>query len=613
MSACLLQFLKFYNYYLLNILRKEYKKETKEYKQKLIDNSEKNIIFTTEINEKFVEKNIFDDKTNKLLTNIKEINVFKDIKTVHYMDTQFINRKNISYQFGVKVNVSNGFYTYIKNILNELSVVKNNIQNYYNTTLNLLNYNPVRESYTDSFIDSFSVFYRENLLKSINKFIEILEQTCLLERLNEQEADELSLILSTCLDPVISNQYLINKVLMTISSIHSEIEKELEKIKNINLNKEFWFNEIVNIPENLSTGYSYFPKKQLGSGMLSLNSSDILSRIRSEIEFYSSDSVQGNILFCISPKYISINNSEYIIDKNMTNDNYKKLDIQIKLFNKKMLYKNNDEDLLNILNSSFSILNYYSEGNDYKQQYLKSGDYQQNKNLNVQIENLFLSFVKTSFGTKNFNMTNVPFQVKSLIDQKSNIFSNISTAFDDLNNNSKFLFLYNTLCHIEYMKTNGDIEDINTNTWHTLTTDTINKLNFEEKILCRLKLYQMPDNKYFSRFSEINLLSYDNYFILHSNVQPVTTQQTLIQNNETIISQKIDKIDVNLINPMLNMSQKMYKKVKKANFNIVKKTNNKLTNIKFKKIKEAAKVIEVNKRKKVKSLIKKKKIIRKVK
>jgi hypothetical protein len=133
------------------------------------------------------------------------------------------------------------------------------------------------------------------------------------------------------------------------------------------------------------------------------------------------------------------------------------------------------------------------------------------------VDLLFLALSKMDVeNKKGIDNGIIPFQVNYLLTKNDAFFGikNLDYA-NDLSINSKFLFLFNTICKIEYIK--NDINSIGDmkkeDNWQFLTKQEVKKIEMGGSVLCRLKLY-VHSGYGIDGFEQISLPFYDKYFVL---------------------------------------------------------------------------------------------------
>lgn len=539
----------------LSILKKEFVKNFEPNKKEIEkNNSTKIIIYSSEQNGVLLNSSLV--HKNKKINTIGEIPLFSDIKTIHFSDSNLSTKNKNIFQYGVNVVVNNGFYTYLENIKKRLEKHIAQLKKYRYNSENVNFYSSLREVFYQTFNNVYLSEYQANIINIINDFIYILQETSLIQRLNLEDADNLSVLLSNLTDPEVTNSYLINKLIELFDSVYNEINYEIKKVKNINLNIEYWFKEKIELPWNLLNGYSYFYEKTEFNNFLTITSKTLISKIQNDILSYCNAPVGNNYNYYISPSIIFLENEKIYMNnfinenfennkQNISDQKFKDIDIKIKLYEK---FKNNEQkpiiadlqtNLLSCMDHSIDILNLFVDKED-EQNKSENGKYVLKTKKNINIDNLILSLLKQNFGNDQITINEMPFHVINLLKKQSKIFTSVETAYNDLNLNSKFLFLYNTLCKIEYLKTNGNIENIKNNSWKILNAKELNSLSIGEKILCRLNLFQISNNKYFDNFKEIFLPIYDKYFILENNVSNVL--EFNLQEPPAVVTPTINKL-----------------------------------------------------------------------
>lgn len=540
----------------LTVFRKQYnndflepslKQKQKNIKTKVAKKNDNEIIVSSkdDNNNAVLITKINKDKEDNILSSIKEINgLFNGLRAFEVVDTTAYSIKNTTFEYGLKISISDYFYSYINSLIEILYENENIFKKYINDTYVFGNYNYTTDCFNDDYINyTFPSSLSSDIRKALAYFLSVLKIFGVIEK--EEEILE---NLYSLLSPQTTTQQNLMYFLNFYSGVIQIIKNDLKSDNNKNIEINTWLksDEIIDSINSPQYGYGYLYRKQDNQiGFLNTKSSILEKKISSDITAYmntTNTNFDTDMNYCVSPSYISVGakkqylslfeentNSYKDLRSTISEEAFIDLDVNIKSYicsNKistKEVIKN--KEYINNINSRLSkildinnvtIENFYNRFNEVTKPEALS------INANIGSEQLLLALSKVELPTKQLidNSSKIPFHIKSFMDRSNSFFelkSNESTydslsILNDLNKNSKFLFLFNTICKIQFLYLENTAGNSKSYSWRYLTSGNITSTS-QKNILCKLSIYQNAlDN--FNNFYEIEMPIYDKYFIV---------------------------------------------------------------------------------------------------
>ncbi len=561
------------------------------------------VIASSQEKDNFVIKEI-----NQDTASIKEIKLFDDLKCLEVIDKTVYKSKNNFYQYGIELNVTDGFYNYLVNLRDNLSSGVKVFKEYLNETNNYVKplnksnqknvtigyYDPAVESFTRRFSEEiFPQLYEKRALVSITNFVNTLKVFDLLENKNQLEIkpinrdikfikknkllanikekmvrktqeEELVSSLISLISPTSATSNTILYFIKIYEKFISQIDLIIKHNKNNNFSLEYWFEKsLINTFDNPSYGYGYFDisKKE---GMLRVTNLDLERKISLDINQY----LKNNNLSAareqykyssVAPSFINSKNKKINLFniKNIENDDFIDLELDVKRYNS---LDDGDKDFFiddtlqkkpvetqkirfkseRVANKhSFVTKNLFKNVNDDIKIKKFGAEVGEILNNDINPDILFLAMLKNTHKNKPvynpikksiknnlegiFNIKKfasipdeIPYHISSLMEKNDTFFSDMKIKYlTDIHENSKFLFLYNSIHQIEFLKINNN--NVKQENWNLLTKKEYDAIPLNSRVLCKLKLYQNPAF-FIDSFEEVSLPIYDQYFILEKNI-----------------------------------------------------------------------------------------------
>jgi len=523
---------------------------------------------------------LFEKEDNNSL--IREIDLFDNFRTIEVVDKTLYKNKNSFYQYGVEITVNDGYVNYLNEIkklfLENIAVFKsylnetNNLVKYRNNSKNISPiqgfYDPITNSFTRNFAENvFPASYESKLTDAVTNFVRTIKLFgLLLDDDNDLVANMLGL-----LSPASANTTTINYFIKLYEKVCLQIERILKDNTNTFFTIEHWFEkQIINSSEGSSIGYGFFNIPNKKNELTRVSNQVFEEKIAKDIFEYTknnsiSEAVESYRFSSVGPEFINSKNKKIAIKniRTINNDDFVDLELDIKRYNS-LGNEEKEASIENFINSKSpekqklilkteKLINSYSfitknlflplEDNEkIKINAAEIGDFQDNT---VNPEILFLGMLKNTKPKPFFNKAPrilknnklgifsekiiekemfIPFQIYSLIQKNDSIFSDANIKYlTNLENNSKFLLLYNTVHSIEIKLESKNIKDSN---WQILTKSLYTSLPQNKKFLCRLKLFS--DSSFdLNFFEEVSLPIFDKHFILEKNVSAENVELSL--------------------------------------------------------------------------------------
>lgn len=554
----------------LKFIRRQVEKSGERYVQK--KTPVENLISTSQ-SKKDDSVNLFFVENDLAL--IRETDVSKKFKCLEVVDKTIYKSKRSLYQYGVEINVNDGFYSYLKDIRDQLNFNLKIFKDYLQETNKVLKngnqinqkgiqkemdigyYDPVINSFSKRFNEEvFPKIYEQEISKSISFLLSSME---LFGLLKITDKTELLGSLIAMASPASANADTISYFIKTFEKFINQIEHSIKNVSNTSFSLEYWFEkQIIDASENPGVGYGYFDKKS--DGISRVSNIDLESKIATDsleyVQANSSTSSRDEYKYSsVSPSFIKTLGKKLVLSniKNIPNNDFKDLELNIKRYNSlgdsephpflddDLKIKDENKAISNLktekLMNKFSFLtsNRTLKVSDQIKIKQKANENPEKINTDIDPQLLFLGMLKNTYKKNVFNNTSVavskningilvekeqyrkdiPTQIYSLLKKNDTLFSQLGIKYlSDLENNSKFLLLYNTIHQIEILKDATSVRDEN---WSLLTKQEYSSIPENTKILCRLKLFQDVDS-HITGFSEVAMPIYDAYFILEKNV-----------------------------------------------------------------------------------------------
>lgn len=552
--------------------------------QKLIFSSEQ-----IQDNKSYVKESSNNDGIIREITFNSGLNAH-DIRTFEVVDKGAFNSYQGFYQYGVKLNISDGFTYYLKNSLETLlkhnkilkkflsetdniARSKNSLRNINPHTLldtNLVdgNYDPIQSRFTYSFIKNiFAKQYSYDLSLAVSFFIKMLKVLSL----TDQPEDQLTNVLFSMLNPTYANQQSISYFIKVHDKFINQINKLIKNNYNSSINYEEWFdNDYANISDD-NVGYEIFVNDKSDSfGYVSTK--QIEEKIAQQIGIYTkTNSLSGfqdaQKYTFYAPNNVKIKNHildftslldgsgaityEEFINTELEIKRYKKLsfnDINVSTaFNSYLTTELDRENLKNKF-----LLDAYSTTIENWNNFFGDENYViQNPGGKTNPIGLYLSLLRDMTNT-SFNNSKIvdenkdlsvllkmlstnnkffPYHIYTLLSNNSKLFDNFN--FEELKNlflNSKFIFLYNTIHVLEYLKYDKEIKK---SVWVPFSKPVFDSRDKNLPFLCRMNVYQ-NSNTAINNYQQVSLPVYNKYFLLSDDVNTSFHSRNPTQNSPSL-------------------------------------------------------------------------------
>lgn len=379
------------------------------------------------------------------------------------------------------------------------------------------------------------------------------------KNINIAQDEELLSSLIALLSPSSASDSTIQYFIKIYEKLINQINRVLQDSSNTVFDVNYWFEkEVVDASENPAIGYGFFDDPP-DVGLNRINNLNFETKIEKDIiEYYKNSSLPQNKLeykyYSVAPQFIFSKNKKLKLNdiKNIDKEEFIDLELDIKRYNslgtteKDFLFDTSADSLsiqkqANKLKTqqlankfSFGINNLLQKTSDFKKILANGNQTGILLNNEVNPELLFLAMLKNSDkkpvfkpfkeSVKLFRSTgvllpqkttipqNLPFQIQSLFDKTDPFFSESGAKYlTDLNQNSKFLLLFNTIHVIEILQKNTN--NVKDEIWVPLTASVYESLRPNSQTICRLKKF-VDKNLHIDSFEEISLPIYDKYFIL---------------------------------------------------------------------------------------------------
>jgi hypothetical protein len=522
------------------------------------------------------------------LASISENSILSEFRAIEVVDKTVYKSKRSFYQYGIELNVNDGFYAYLKDIKEQLNFNVKAFKDYYQETTKIIKtnnqtsqrgfqkqmsigyYDPILNSFSRTFAEEvFPELYEEKILKSVSFLVSSLK---LFGSLNSQE-DELLKSLIALASPISTNSDTILYFIRIYEKFISQVENILKNLSNTSFSLQYWFDkEVIDASENPAVGYGFFNKNTAGVSKISnlTLETKIATDTREYVKNNSIPTEKENYKYSsVCPTFISTINKKMSLSsiKDITNEDFREMELEIKRYNsigasepqpfldddlqvvneKKLVTNLKTEKLMNKF--SFFTKNRALNLSDLSKIKRKANENSEKVNTDIDPELLFLGMLKNSTKKPVFKpitpylifntggilkpilslrdrkyREDIPIQIYSLLNKTDTFFTEFGIKYlTDLENNSKFLLLYNTIHQIEILDISKNVKD---EKWKLLTKDIYNSIPQNSKVLCKLKLFQDVDSSITS-FEEISLPIYDKYFILEKNVSQQDIDKSL--------------------------------------------------------------------------------------
>lgn len=370
------QYLKKSKFSSIKIVRRQVDKN----KKPIFDNVEKTYY-------KIVESGQSGDYINEKNDNVaslKQIDLITDdttkISTFEISDKTIFLKSAGYYQYGVQINILDGFTDYLKSIVDVLNLHNKKIKNYLEQTsrtiitngdiaslnphneIKTLNLNGYYDSINNKFTNYFNSFvYPKNFEKDLLNAISLMASVV---KFFNKSIDEEKTILSlvNLINPSIATSSTINYFLQLHTKFISNINMLLKNNNNSFIELEHWFNnEIVDCNEKINIGYTFL-NLDSENGLGTISGLAYKNKVLSDIKRYSFENSLFEDQKNKSTAFIgveSINTKNFSLNiKNIDNDinyydafNYSEIELDIKNY-----IFNNDQDKQSILSSKSNAL-----------------------------------------------------------------------------------------------------------------------------------------------------------------------------------------------------------------------------------------------------------------
>lgn len=520
--------------------------------------------------------------------SISENNILSEFRAIEVVDKTVYKSKRSFYQYGVELNINDGFYVYLKDIKEQLNFNVKAFKDYYQETTKIIKtsnqtsqrgvqkqmsigyYDPILNSFSRTFAEEvFPELYEEKILKSVSFLVSSLK---LFGSLSSQE-DELLKSLIALASPISTNSDTILYFIRVYEKFISQVENILKNLSNTSFSLQYWFDkEVIDASENPAVGYGFFNKSTAGVSKISnlTLETKIATDTKEYIKNNSIPTEKENYKYSsVCPTFINTINKKMSLSsiKDITSEDFREMELEIKRYNsigaaepqpfldddlrtineKKLVTNLKTEKLMNKF--SFFTKNRALNLSDSSKIKRKANENFEKVNTDIDPELLFLGMLKNSTKKPIFKpispylifnkggvlksilssrdrkyREDIPTQIYSLLNKTDVFFTEFGIRYlTDLENNSKFLLLYNTIHQIQFLDISKNVKD---EKWKLLTKDNYNSVPENSRILCRLKLFQDVDSN-ITAFEEINLPIYDKYFILEKNVSQQDVDKSL--------------------------------------------------------------------------------------
>lgn len=450
-------------------------------------------------------------------------------------------------------------------------------EKYINPRTGIGNYDPETQSFTKKFAnETFPKQYEERLNTSLSILLNSMKAFGFLNpntksrittvqqantnstaQASNQQAyeDQILTSLVSLMRPEFSNENTILLLIHIYEKFVNQINRLIKDVSNTTFNIKYWFEDkIVDASQSPAIGYGFFDIKKTFLGLTRVTNLDLEKKIAKDIYEYNRENNLDNErektkYSSVGPEFIKSKNTNITLKdiREISNDTFMDLELEIKRHltlgdeekdaflndsinsstQKTQTTNSKTESSVNKFSSIFSNL-YKLQSDAYKT--LQNGaEVGQQLDQNVNPRMLYLAMLKNTskkptMWSSRRSSTNLKFQKTLLADAPTQIYALLSGQdslfseknidyLKDLNNNSKFLLLFNTIHNIEILLPSNNVKNDN---WQKLSTQIYNSLTRNGKYLCRLKLYKndLFNIKY---FDTVELPIYDEYFILDLN------------------------------------------------------------------------------------------------
>jgi len=476
------------------------------------------------------------------------------IRTFQLLDKKVYSTKKGIYQYGVELKVVDGLIEYLYNLTDQLLLDSSLLKKYLSETDKFVTipkdsrninphlllssaiktgyYDPLSARFTPAFL--YNVFpqqYQSDILKVIARYVESLSILGMLKT----SVEDTTSVFTSLLNPSFATAQTISYFIKAHSKLISEINKILKETKNNYYKLEYWFeNDYVDASYDSSLGYEFI---EYDSNTVMQTATDDYIKIRTdeEIKKYSNNGSisaeqQKNKYAFLSPIKVTARTKTLELDKLLEEKNtfalqeYKDTELDIKRYN---LLKDADKEVIvSDLTKGLSA--------EQQKQILKSNRIFNNKSVSLEIVqdknalvsgseykvidyvdptmlqlglSKYINYSNNSFINKATSLSqSYSLQADLLKQNNSRYFDNTSDYLNDLDINSKYLFLYSSIHQIEYLTYKQNLKD---EVWKLFDEEAYRNLSNTKTLFCRLKLVDNP------LFDQIKLPVFNSYFLLN--------------------------------------------------------------------------------------------------
>ena len=507
----------------------------------------------------------YEDSSTGLLTDIndnfgsvKESAIYSNedlkIRTFQLLDKKVYSTKKGIYQYGIELKIVDGLIEYLYNLTDQLLLDNSLLAKYLSETDKFVTipkdsrninphlllssviktgyYDPISARFTPAFL--YNVFpqqYQGDILKIIARYVESLRILGLLKT----SVEDTTSVFTSLLNPSFATAQTISYFIKAHSKLISEINKLLKETKNNYYKLEHWFeNDYVDASYDSSLGYEFI-EYDSNTVMQTVTDDYINVRADEEIKKYSNNGSisaeqQKKKYAFLSPIKVTARTKTLKLDKLLEEKNtfalqeYKDTELDIKRYNllkdadkevmvsdvtkglsaeqQKQILKSNR--LFNDKSVSFEIVqdkNALVSGSEYK-----VVDYVDPTMLQLGLSK-YINYSNNSFIKKATSLSqSYSLQTDLLNQNNSRYFDSTNDYLNDLDINSKYLFLYSSVHQIEYLTYKQNLKD---EVWNLFDEDAYRNLSNTKTLFCRLKLVDNP------LFDQIKLPVFNSYFLLN--------------------------------------------------------------------------------------------------
>lgn len=438
-------------------------------------------------------------------------------------------------------------------------------------------YDYLTDSFTDYFINNiFPANHQDNINILMSDMIGIMKVLGMFKtkfKTNESGRDFSDLIEEK--DPLLSEEKftnacksLINPAVCNADSILYFIniyEKIILYLNNLiantynpTTNIDHWFkNSTVDASDCQNVGYLFFDSLKTFSGTNIIGERAYRQKVSNDYAIYTEGSVQDTAYYNIIPSVVKLGDKDnFLLSDNVRdhkNKDYNTLEMNIikyrefkninytgtrlELIDKKSIKES--EAINSVMESmrSYGVAPWENERLIFQRTvvdpYLSFKEiYEKNKKL-TDLSSLLLQILRVqnsdsiteleeediAFKAPAFFTWYYPYQIQALVQKKDKLFKDSKTFRKNVEENSKYLFFYNTIHVVEVLESSD--KGVNMNNWVRLTQEKLLQLNDKKDFLCRLSLLHLKTTPngfgVKNEFKSIELPIFDNYFLLRKN------------------------------------------------------------------------------------------------